>query len=200
MSPIAKQTSNSRRGISLVEVLISLTMMLLLSIITVQGMILHGRMAQSNLTRERLAENSRRMMDSISVFALDATIIRVGSGPAGANTVLTLGKPNPDDLTTILYKQFAYLDPDDNPATINDNVIVERSQNSPMSTEGSTLVQYCSPVTGTSIFAKVVGSARPLYAVNLRVGDRSYPSSNADDAITGHGYQSFLINANFSQL
>ena len=199
MFHLTRSLSPREHGLTLIEVLISLALMLLLSIITVQGMIVHGRMAHSNMMRERIADGSRRFVEGVQVFALDATVIRVDTGPAGPQTVLTLGKTDPS-AGNIVYKEYAYLDEDNNPATIKDNSIVERSTFEPLSTSGKVILQYCSPVAGTPVFERESGTARPLYTINLRVGDRTYPANDADNAITGQGYQSFLINANFSQI
>ena len=181
---------------SLVEVMIALALMSLLSIITVTGMIMHGRLAKSNHERQRIAEASRRFVDDIQVRALDATILRVDPGPTGAGTVLTIGAPNPSTPGVIDYRQYAYIDADGTSSTTEDNRIVLRSENKPTSTEGELVLDNCSPAAGAGpVFTMVAGTARPLVNVKLRVGDRTFPASANDDRLTGRGYQSFLIYA-----
>jgi type II secretory pathway pseudopilin PulG len=115
----------------MVEVLIALALLSLLSLITVTGMMVHARTAQSNLSQYKIAENARRFVDVVQDMALDATILRTNTGPAGADTVLTIGKPDPPSPGSTIYKQYAYIDDDNNPATIRDNRIVERDVNTP---------------------------------------------------------------------
>lgn len=189
------------RGFSLVEVIIAVFILVLLSLITVTGMMFHARMAQSNLAKMRMAEGARRFIEGAQIAILDSTNVRVDTGPAGANTVLTLESPDPANASNVVVKQYAYLDGDGNPATIGDNRIVERNVDTPMATAGKVLVEYCSPVNATtSIFSKNPDSPRPLYEVKLRVGDRTNPANNADNAFTGKGYQSFLIDAGLAKI
>ena len=194
------RNNSLRRGFTLIEAIVSVALLVVLSGITVYGMIFHARTAKSNLVRERIAEQSRKFIDFAQIAALDATIIRIDSGPAGAGTVLTIGKPDPDNVGSVIYKQYAYLDTDGNPATINDNRIVERDTNTPNATTGKLLVEYCYPVTGTRIFTQDAKSLRPLFNINLRVGDRTFPANNADNAFTGPGYQAFQIQTSIAQL
>ncbi len=194
------QRINRRRGMTLVEVMISLVLMLLLSIITIGGMMMHARMARANLTREQIAESSRRLVSAAQVLALDATVLRVDAGPSGANTVLTIETPDPADSSVTIIKQFAYIDRDMNPNTIGDNVVVERDTNSPGATTGKVIMELCSVVGTKKVFEQPTGTARPLININLRLGDRTSPAGNADNAFTGPGYQSFLISASVSQL
>jgi len=192
--------SNRRYAFSLIEVIVSLALLLLLSIITVGGMIMHARLAQSNLEMQRMAEGSRRFVDAVQTAALDATLIQVNNGPAGVNTVITLGKPDVNSTTATIFKQFAYLDDDGNPATIRDNRIVQRDAHTPSATGGNVVLSYCSPLPdGTPIFSSII-AGKPVYEINLRVGDRTNPGNNEDNAVTGRGTQTFLIKANVSSL
>ncbi len=200
MCPRYSYYCSGRRGFSLVEVIISLALLILLSLITIQGMMMHARMVKANITQQQVAEGSRRFVDAIQVSALDATIMRIETGPAGPATVLTLGRPDPGNAGGILYEQYAYLDPDGNPDTIGDNILVVRNSNQPMATSGKPLIQLCSPVQGKAIFSKVDNAARPLINIDLQVGDRTSPPSASDNAETGNGYQGFRIAASISQL
>jgi len=191
---------NRRRAFSLTEVLVSLALLLMLSIITVGGMVMHARLAQSNLEMQRMAEGSRRFVDAVQTAALDATLILVNNGPAGLNTVLTIGKPDVNSTTATIFRQFAYLDDDGNPETIRDNRIVQRDVNAPMATSGNKVLDYCSPLPdGTPIFSTIT-AGKAVYEINLRVGDRTNPGNIQDNAVTGRGTQTFLIKANVSSL
>lgn len=198
------KTSNRRRGFSLVEVTVSSVLLIILSIITVGGMIVHARMAQANITRHEMSEGSRRFMELANVEALDATIVRVDDGPAGEDTVLTLGRPDPANIGGSIFRQLVYLDTDGNPATLRDNRIVERTvtdlSNTGTATDGTVLVKYCRRVGNTPIFSLDPNAVKPLVNILFRVGDQTYPQSNADDAVTGKGYQSFLVSTSVSQL
>lgn len=189
------------RAFSLVEVIIAIFILVLLSLITVSGMIFHARTAQSNLTKQRMAEGARRFVEGAQIAILDSTNVRIGTGPAGANTVLTIEAPDPTNASNVIFKQYAYLDGDGKPETIRDNRIVERSVDTPMATDGKVLVEYCSPVdASTNIFSLNPDSPKALYEVRLRVGDRTDPPSAEDNGITGKGYQSFLITASLSKI
>ena len=191
---------NRSRAFSLTEVIVSLALLLMLSMITVGGMIMHARLAQSNIEMQRMAEGSRRFVDAVQTAALDATLIQVNNGPSGLNTVLTIGKPDVNSTTATLFKQFAYLDGDGNPATIRDNRIVQRDVNTPAASTGNQVVEFCSPLPdGTPVFSAIT-AGKPVYEINLRVGDRTNPGNNEDNAVTGRGTQTFLIKANVSQL
>lgn len=192
--------SNRRRGLTLVEVVIAVALLVLLSLITVTGMVFHARTAASNLHRQRIAENARNFQDAVQIAALDATIIRIDTGPAGDGTVLTIGKPDPNTPGATIFRQFAYLDDDGNPNTIEDNRIVMRDTNTPNATTGKMLVQYVSPVAGTNVFTQATNTLRPLYRINLHVGDRSRALMSEDNRLTGPGYQGFRIALNVSQL
>jgi prepilin-type N-terminal cleavage/methylation domain-containing protein len=187
------------RGFSLVEVMISVALLALLSLITVTGMMFHARMAQSNLAKQKMAEGARRFVEMAQIAVMDATIVKIETGPSGANTVLTIGRPDPANVGSVIYKQYAYIDADGNPATIGDNRIIERDANEPMSTSGKMLLEYCSLNGSSAVFSQVAAAALPLYQINLRVGDRTYPGNVADNAFTGRGYQSYLINAQLAK-
>lgn len=184
----------SKRGMSLVELMISLALLTLLSLVTVSGMIYHSRVAKSNLSRQRMAEGARRFIQGAQVTMIDSTIARVETGPSGPNTVLTIGRPDPNNVGAVVYTQYAYIDRDGNPNTLNDNVVVVRSQNTPLATTGDVLIELASPVTGQNVFTQMPASY-PLFEINLHVGDRTFPASNADNAFTGPGYQGYRIQA-----
>lgn len=196
----ARAHHHRRRGFSLLEVLMAVFLLSLLSIITVMGMIMHARVAKSNLMQQRMAENSRRFLDAVQVAALDSTVIRVDDGPAGADTVLTLEKPNPDNPTATIITQYAYLDPDNNPATIGDNVLVMRNTDTPSATTGEAVISYCSPVSGKAVFSRNEKAAKPLFDINLRVGDRTFPGNAEDNRFTGNGTQMYRLVASISTL
>lgn len=187
--------TQNRRGFSLVEVVVSMALLVVLSGITVTGMIYHSRIAQSNLSKQKTAESARRFVGAAHIEAMDATIMEVSDGPAGPGTVLTLGHPDPADPTRVVFKQYAYLDGDNNRATIRDNRIVERTVNTPDATTGKTIVEYCAPPPGKPVFTYLNTATLPMVQIQLRIGDQSNPPSAADNAVTGRGYQSFLINA-----
>lgn len=185
---------NRRRGMSMVELMISLALLTLLSLVTVSGMIYHSRVAKSNLVRQRMAEGARRFIQGAQIAMIDSTVARIDTGPSGPNTVLTIGRPDPNNAGGVVYTQYAYIDRDGNPNTLNDNVVVVRNENSPLATTGNVLMEYASRVTGKNVFTQM-SSAYPLYEVNLHVGDRTFPASNADNAYTGPGYQGYRIQA-----
>lgn len=187
--------SSRRRGFSLVEVVVSMALLVVLSGITVTGMIYHSRTAQANLSRQKMADSARRFVNSAQIGAMDATVMEVTSGPSGPGTVLTLGHPNPANPTQVIYKQYAYLDGDGSAATIRDNRIVERNVNTPNATTGNTIAEYCAPVPGKSVFTYLTTATLPVVHIQLRLGDQTNPPSAADNAVTGRGYQSYLINA-----
>jgi len=193
------RTSSRQRGMTLVEVVVSLALLVLLSLITIVGMVLHARMAQSNMTREQIADGARRLMEIANVGALDATVIRVDTGPAGPNTVLTLGHPDPTDSSKVIWTQLAFLDDDNTTSTIRDNRIVVRNTDTPMASTGDTLIRYCAPA-GAGLFTLNSKSATPLVDISLRIGDQTYPPSAKDNAVTGKGYQSLLVTTSISQL
>lgn len=190
---------NRRRGVTMVEVFMASSVLVLLSLVTVTGMIAHARMAQSNMSMQRMAEDGRRMLDDMNIAAIDATVIRLDKGPAGNNTVLTFGRPDPAVPGATLFTQYAYLDTDKKPATIRDNRIVRRTVDNPNATDGDQVLEYVSPVNGV-VFAQDTTSGKPLFHITARVGDRTYPANNADNALTGPGTQSFVINSSVSQL
>lgn len=187
-----------RGGFTLIEVIISVALLIMLSVLVVGAMIMHMRLAKANMAQQRMTETSRRLLDEIQTFALDANQISVDAGPAGAGTVLTLRKVTPAGGTEI--RQYAFINPDANSATIGDNIIVSRRVDTPNATTGDTKIQYVSPVSGTPVFQLSTQSARTLVNINFRIGDRTNPSNNDDNRFTGPGYQSFLVSSNVSQL
>ncbi len=185
---------HSKRGMSMVELMISLALLTLLSLVTVSGMIYHSRVAKSNLSRQRIAEGARRFVQGAQIAMIDSTIARVDTGPSGPNTVLTIGRPDPNNPGSVVFTQYAYIDRDSNPNTLNDNVIVVRNQDSPLATTGDVIIELASRVTGQNVFTQMP-AAYPLFEINLHVGDRTFPASNADNAFTGPGFQGYRIKA-----
>ena len=191
--------NKGHRAFSLVEVMFSVVLLSLLSLIAVMGMILHSRMAKSNIEQQRMAENSRRFIDEVQVEALDATIIRLDDGPSGPDTVLTLAKPDPANPANTKFYQFAYIDADGTTDTIEDNRIIKRYLDTPMATTGDEVVRYVTPMA-PGIFSQDLRAGRDLFNINARVGDRTYPANNTDNRLTGIGTQMYRIAASVSTL
>jgi len=193
-------------GFTILEALIAAVLLVILSVITVQGMILHARSSKANITQSQFAEQARRLVDLISINALDATSLEVENGGAGNGSVLTIQKPSSANPAVLITNQFEYVDTDNNANTIANNMILHRTADAPGQT-GKVIARLVSRLPGnTPVFQVVPGTDRPLVHTRLRIGDRfataASPNTanyNADNAQTGRGYQSFVVDAHISQ-
>lgn len=194
---------NSRAGYTLLEVLISTALLIMLAVVTTSGMIAHARASKSNYTMQKLGDQATRFINAVQAASVDAD----GGGfslQTGVNNrtgaVLTITKTNESGAIVNL-KEYAYIDRDNNPNTIGDNVIVERDENDPSATTGKVVLQYCSPIdNNTPIFSLVQGTRIPTIRVAVRTGDRTNPPSAADNTETGRGFQSFVVDTFIASL
>ena len=111
MFPLLKPFSR-KRAFTMIEVVMTSAMLILLSLVTIGGMIAHARMAKSNMAFQRMAEQARVLTDGIQINSMDATLIRLDNGPGGTNSVVTFGRPDPTNPSNTLFVQYAFLNGD----------------------------------------------------------------------------------------
>lgn len=183
----------------MLEVLIALALMSVLTTMVVAGTIAHARSARANMSQLQVNESSRRFLQQLYADASDSVgpdVNEETTTTVAIGDVLTFYRTN---LPTVTVVQYRYQDLDGNPVTINDNVIIRDTVDNPSSLVGSVVLRWCSRIGTTPIFAFDPNAEAPLVNVRVRTGDRTNPPSDADNALTGVGFQSFLIRTSISR-
>lgn len=190
-------TFQSRRtGFTLIEVMMSLFITALITGIVVGSMIVHARSSRSIIAQQRLSENGRTLLQRIATDMADSEAIT-----SGVAVIARSGRVfNITNETAPQIIQYAYMDLDDNPDTIEDNVVIRREEDDPDSTTGTVILNMCSEDGVEPVFSiETRTKNNSLINVRLRVGDRTNPSTPEDDRFTGTGFQSILINTSISR-
>jgi prepilin-type N-terminal cleavage/methylation domain-containing protein len=190
---------SARRGLTLVETLISVTIFALASGIVFSGMVFMARQQAATVSQQRIENNARRLMTALAVETADATGMSVEVATPQNRQRLIINKPG----RQVAYQ---YTNGDGNDNTIADNRISRAEAATGVALPAFTpVLDWVSPIGTNRVFAldTQTSATRPLVNVLMRVGDRSTDRAStqrrADDALTGPGYQSFLIDTAYSK-
>lgn len=174
-----------RRAFTVVEVIISLLLLSFISAVVIGGMAQYARQQKISNSQQRIEESARRIAQRLYMEASNSDALEVREN----GDVLRLGYALVPDV------EYAYVDLDNNSETIANNTFIRR-RTLGSNANGIVLARAVSRVTtGTPIFALAAGASRELAQMNMRIGDRQFPPHPADDAITGRGFQSFVLRA-----
>jgi len=180
-----KSIRTKPRAFTIVEVIISLTLLTFISAVVIGGMAQYARQQKVANSQQRIEESARRIAQRLYLEASNSDAVEVREN----GNVLRLGFAHVPDV------EYAFVDGDGDPETIADNTFIRRTILG-SNANGEVLATAVSPVTtGTPIFALATGAGRELAQLNMRIGDRQFPSLPEDDAITGPGFQSFVLRA-----
>ncbi len=202
-----------RRGMSLTEMLVVTGIALLLVVLVVPAMTGYARAIKGVQSQQRFQQQASLFLQRLSleltqthtITFIDEDHIRIAA---------TRGRFVPDagdisgqryELLTVL-TDLMYLDEDDNPDTIQNNFLVERREvRGPEGTvveeSERTILEMVSPliVDGEDqpVFrffrSEDAGSLRNFVEMQLQIGDRTNPSQDQWDRLTGQGYQGVTI-------
>lgn len=179
------QPHSRRRAFTIVELVISLTLLSFISAIVIGGMAQYARQQKVSNSQQRIEESARRIAQRLYMEASNCDAVEV----AESGNVLRLG------YAFVPNVEYAFVDTDSNPETIGDNTFIRRTTLG-SNANGEVLATAVTPVTtGTPVFALAAGANRELAQMNMRIGDRRFPPDPEDDAITGPGFQSFVLRA-----
>lgn len=182
---LLRQTRHALCAFTIVEMVISLTLLTFLSAVVIGGMAQYARQQKISNNQQRIEESARRIAQRLYMEASNSDALEVREN----GNVLRLGYAYVPDV------EYAFVDLDNNPETIADNSFIRR-RTLGSNANGEVLATAVSPVTtGTPIFRLAAGAARELAQLNMRIGDRRFPPHPEDDAITGPGFQSFVLRA-----
>ncbi|MDX2177601.1 MAG: type II secretion system protein [Candidatus Sumerlaeia bacterium] len=175
-----------RRGMTLLEILISSTIMLLVSTIVMTSMVYYLRIMAVLTVRQKMANDARLLESELSFTA--ATAASFALTTSGTSQRLTMLFPNGS--VNGVSRGYEYRDGDNDPDTIGNNSIVELDANGNVA---RTLATDISPVTnGVAIFAQ--DPARPNVDINVRFGDRAdNPNVAGYQNQTGPGFQTYVL-------
>lgn len=183
---VRRRGCRSTRGFTIMEATISFCIFVILSLLAVSGMIIFAKASKSQDIFFKIIENARRFVQTVDTEAGAASNVQVLNN----GTLLRLTNP---DGTTIEYE---YQDDDTKNTTIADNRVIRRQTGQPT----RTMLTWCSKVTDSKMTdnpAFTLDAAAPVALVHVlvRSGDRIFAGDPTDDAITGPGFQSFVIRA-----
>lgn len=213
-----------RRGTSLLEMMISVSLLAIVMGMVIPAMIYYARVSKS-------VRMQQRMQQEVTLFAqeMNMAMARVFEVNFSNQRVINFGFHQSEfiaDATQPTGWRFSsntvattlvYRDEDDDPATIGDNslVIIQITTNEAgdeVSKREETLVRYLSPLEDADgnalpIFQRMTDGKRAYVMFQARLGDRVLSRKNlsaeerykvyADDALTGPGYQGLVLQYMF---
>ena len=205
--------SRSRLGMSLTELIVVTAIAVLVVTLVVPAMTGYARAIKGVQSQQRFQQRSSLFLQRLSldltqshtINFIDENEIRIAA---------TQGRFVPDadaetgqryEMLTVL-TNLVYVDEDEDPNTIQDNFLLERRE---VRGQGGALIEeterivleLVSPVIVDGddqpvfrfVSAQDAGSRRNFVEMQLQVGDRTNPSEDQWDRITGAGYQGVTI-------
>lgn len=189
---LSKSLNHRRRGLTLMEVVLASLFLFMISSSMITSMIFAMRMQRSNMQVARMTQISRHFLGR---FSDDVRRARLAVVTNSGNTIqVTI--PNAAGGGERV-AQFAYLDLDGNPLTIQDNVFRYDADVNDANNSIVDLAKFLSPVSGTPIFS-YTSDERTVF-VTIRFGDNneSTQAKDATDVFTGPGLQMIVINSRY---
>ncbi|MCC5877057.1 MAG: prepilin-type N-terminal cleavage/methylation domain-containing protein [Candidatus Sumerlaeia bacterium] len=178
-----RKMQKNRRGVTLVEIMISVGIFTILTIMVITAMILYARSLQALHAQSKLQNNLTMLLQKLN-FEMDE-VVRISLNQDGDRLRFVYPQGN-------LRKELVYQDDDNNPATIGDNrlVLVEFLDGNQV--RSTTLISGISPVGEDPVFNQISQPGRDVWELYFRAGDRDNPPSPENERVTGPGYQSHI--------
>jgi type II secretory pathway pseudopilin PulG len=216
MTPTQLRSRSRGRSaaMSLLELMISISIMSLVMLMTVPAMVYFARVFKGTRTETLLFKDCNQFIQEMDYKLTSANEVEYLSDKK-IRIKGTQGQYIPDASqptgyrfeTEIVIIDLEYIDTDNKPATIKDNylqqtttrysvanVVLENTQKRVFTLASPAVAANGTPI---AIFKEVAGDTRPALEMTLRIGDRVYPTTDADDRITGPGYQGYLVHTYF---
>lgn len=172
-----------RRGVTLVETMISVGIFTLITIMVVGSMMLFARSLQSLHAQSRLQNSLTLLLQRLN-YEMDE-VVRISINQDGDRLRLVYPEGN-------RRKELVYQDDDNNPATIGDNRLVLLEFIDGTLVNSTELISGISPVGNDPIFNRISQQGRDVWELYFRAGDRDNPPSAENERVTGPGYQAHI--------
>lgn len=173
----------ARRGVTLVELMVSVGILGLLGALGMVMMVFYARSFAGLHAQSRIQHSVTLAMQRLNLEMDEA--VRVTIGEHGDRLRIVYAQGN-------LRRELVYIDGDDDPETISDNRLVLREFIGGEMTSEQVLLRGVSPVGETPVFNRLSVTGRDVWEVALRVGDRDRPPSPENQSFTGPGFQTHV--------
>lgn len=204
------RTQGRRRGVSIMELMISILIVSITMSIVLPAMVYLARVLKGIRTEHRMLQQVSLFTQRVTTEMTRSTrVTLIGETEANfrgfdSEYVVDAGSPTGQryDQETVVTR-LVYEDDDNNPATIRDNRIVMFTRRTSLdgtliSETQDVLLEWVSPALDEDgnpipVFVEDTDQGRPYIEMTVRIGDRARPPADEDDALTGPFYQGFYL-------